>query len=83
MTGFNSKRKMAADKLQDDKCKYCVNGCIACDARAQKEALKLALEALEEAHYKIEHKQNAAKREQAITAIREALAPQEKNNGTR
>ena len=39
-----------------------------------KEALKLALEALEEAHYKIEHKQNAAKREQAITAIKEALA---------
>jgi plasmid stabilization system protein ParE len=38
------------------------------------EALKLALEALEEAHYKIEHKQNAAKREQAITAIRKALA---------
>jgi hypothetical protein len=42
-----------------------------------KEVLKLALEALEEAHYKIEHKQNAAKREQAITAIREALAQPE------
>ena len=38
------------------------------------EALKLALEALEEAHYKVEHKQDAAKREQAITAIKEALA---------
>jgi len=25
--------------LQDGKCKYCVDGCIACDARAQKEAL--------------------------------------------
>jgi hypothetical protein len=37
-------------------------------------ALKMALEALEEAHYKIEHKQDAAKREQAITAIKEALA---------
>ena len=37
------------------------------------EALKLALEALEEAHYKIEHKQDAIKREQAITAIKEAL----------
>ena len=38
------------------------------------EALKLALEALEEAHYKIEHKQDVVKREQAITAIKEALA---------
>ena len=35
MTGFNSKRDAAADKLQDGKCKYCVDGCIACDARAQ------------------------------------------------
>jgi hypothetical protein len=35
MTGFNSKRQMAADKLQDGKCKYCVDGCIACDSRAQ------------------------------------------------
>ena len=33
--GFTAKRKMAADKLQDGKCKYCVDGCIACDARAQ------------------------------------------------
>jgi hypothetical protein len=39
-----------------------------------KEALKLALDALEEAHYKIEHKQDVVKREQAITAIKEALA---------
>jgi hypothetical protein len=38
------------------------------------EALKLALEALEEAHYKIAHKQDVVKREQAITAIKEALA---------
>jgi len=75
--GFQAKRRMAADKLQeprnedewrrnnwrcqhgwlrgeqceicnaslapkpaqDGKCKYCVDGCIACDARAQKEAL--------------------------------------------
>jgi len=42
-----------------------------------KEALKLALEALEEAHYKVEHKQDAAKREQAITAIKEVLAQPE------
>ena len=35
MTGFNSKRDAAADKLQDGKCKLCVDGCIACDARAQ------------------------------------------------
>jgi hypothetical protein len=35
MTGFDSKQKMAADKLQDGKCKHCVDGCIACDARAQ------------------------------------------------
>jgi hypothetical protein len=41
------------------------------------EALKLALEALEEAHYKIEHKQDAVKREQAITAIKEALAQEQ------
>ena len=39
-----------------------------------KEALKLALEALEEAHYKMEHYQDEEKREQAITAIKEALA---------
>jgi len=37
--GFPAKRAMAAAKLQDGKCKYCVDGCIACDARAQKEAL--------------------------------------------
>ncbi len=37
--GFSAKRAMAAAKLQDGKCKYCVDGCIACDARAQKEAL--------------------------------------------
>jgi hypothetical protein len=30
--GFQAKRQMAADKLQ---CKYCVDGCAACDARAQ------------------------------------------------
>ena len=41
------------------------------------EALKLALEALEEAHYKIEHKQDAVKREQAIIAIKEALAQEQ------
>ena len=33
--GFKAKRQMAADKLQDGKCKYCVDGCIACDALAQ------------------------------------------------
>ena len=33
--GFPAKRQMAADKLQDGKCEYCVDGCIACDARAQ------------------------------------------------
>ena len=43
----------------------------------EREALKLALEALEEAHYKIEHKQDAKKREKAITAIKEALAQPE------
>jgi hypothetical protein len=35
MSGFYSKRDAAADKLQDGKCKLCVDGCIACDARAQ------------------------------------------------
>ena len=39
-----------------------------------REALKLALAALEEAHYVIEHKQDANKREQAIAAVKEALA---------
>jgi hypothetical protein len=39
-----------------------------------KEVLKLALEALEEAKFKIEHKQDIAKRDLAITAIKEALA---------
>jgi hypothetical protein len=38
------------------------------------EALKLALEALEEAQYKMEHYQDEKKREQAITAIKQALA---------
>jgi hypothetical protein len=33
--GFQAKRQMAADKLQDGKCEYCVDGCAACDARAQ------------------------------------------------
>jgi hypothetical protein len=35
MTGFNSKRDAAADKAQDGKCKLCIDGCAACDARAQ------------------------------------------------
>jgi hypothetical protein len=39
-----------------------------------KEALRLALEALSEAHYVVEHRQDVKKREQAITAIKEALA---------
>ena len=33
--GFMAKKAMAADKLQDGKCKLCVDGCAACDARAQ------------------------------------------------
>lgn len=33
--GYQAKRAMAADKLQDGKCKLCVDGCAACDARAQ------------------------------------------------
>jgi len=33
--GFQAKRAMAAAKLQDGKCELCVDGCIACDARAQ------------------------------------------------
>lgn len=43
----------------------------------EREALKLALAALEEAHYKHEHRQDATKRGQAITAIKEALAQPE------
>jgi len=33
--GFQAKRAMAAAKLQDGKCKLCIGGCAACDARAQ------------------------------------------------
>jgi hypothetical protein len=40
------------------------------------EALKLALEALEDAHHNMEHYQDEKKREQAITAIKQALAAQ-------
>jgi DNA segregation ATPase FtsK/SpoIIIE-like protein len=47
------------------------------------EALDLALEALEEAHYKVEHKQDAAKREQAITAIKQARALDKKAENAR
>ena len=43
----------------------------------QDEVLKLALEALEEAHHVIEHKQDATKRGQAINAIKAALAQPE------
>jgi hypothetical protein len=41
-----------------------------------KEAMKLALEALEDAHHTVEHKQDAIGRIKAITALREALAEQ-------
>jgi len=37
------------------------------------EALRLALKALSEAHYVVEHRQDVKKREQAITAIKAAL----------
>jgi hypothetical protein len=47
------------------------------------EALDLALVALEEAHHKVEHKQDAAKREQAITAIKQALALDKKAENAR
>jgi hypothetical protein len=33
--GYQAKRAAAADKLQDGKCKLCVDGCAACDAREQ------------------------------------------------
>jgi hypothetical protein len=39
----------------------------------QTEALRLALEALSEAHYVVEHRQDVKKREQSITAIKAAL----------
>ena len=56
MTGFNSKREAAADKLQ----------------QPVREALKLALEALEDALNK--PMWNRPKMNKAITAIKEALA---------
>ena len=40
----------------------------------ERKKLERVLESLKEAHYKIEHKQNATKRGQSITAIEEALA---------
>jgi hypothetical protein len=43
------------------------------------EALRLALEALSEAHYVVEHRQDVKKREQAINAIKEALAQSEQD----
>ncbi len=43
-------------------------------------ALEQVLEALEEAHYKVEHKQNATKREQVITTIKKLLAQQNPQN---
>ena len=43
------------------------------------EALRLALEALSEAHYVVEHRQDVKKREQAITAVKEALAQPEQD----
>ena len=43
----------------------------------EREALRLALKALEEAHYKDELKQDATKRYQAITAVFAALAQPE------
>jgi len=33
--GYRAKRQAVMDKLQDGKCKLCVDGCIACDALAQ------------------------------------------------
>ena len=44
------------------------------------EAAKLAREALEEAHYKIEHKQDPVKREKAIAALDQAIAKAEQQN---
>jgi hypothetical protein len=43
----------------------------------QRTAMQMALEALEEAHTVIEHKQDWRKREEVITALREALAQYE------
>ncbi len=40
----------------------------------ERAAMQMALKALEEAHTVIEHKQDVRKREEAITALREALA---------
>lgn len=42
----------------------------------QRAAMRCALEALEEAHTVIEHRQDVRKREEAITALREALSEQ-------
>ena len=44
------------------------------------EAAEMALEALEEAHVVVEHKQDQAKRARAMSALRHALAQPEQSN---
>lgn len=58
MTGYDSKRQMAADKLQEP----------------VREALKLALDALEESQTDNDTMEFWDRKSKAITAIKEALA---------
>ncbi|CAB5212725.1 hypothetical protein UFOVP189_41 [uncultured Caudovirales phage] len=58
MTGFNSKQQMAADKVQEP----------------EREALKLALEALEESKTYNDSMEFHDRKNKAITAVKEALA---------
>jgi hypothetical protein len=90
MTGFNSKRDAAADKLQDGKCKLCVDGCAACDARAQPaqdpDALTIAYQSgfydgRKAALFKREWNfcERCGKRTKDLTVIHTCTPPQEKN----
>jgi ribosomal protein S27AE len=69
--GFMAKKAMAADKLQDGKCKYCVDGCIACDARAQPAQEPVARE--------WNFCPRCGKRTKDLTVIHTCTPPQEKN----
>ena len=79
--GFTAKRKMAADKLHEDRIKYGASWekdgkridpmSVYKEPVTEREALKLALEALEEY---ADHEGKTRAADEAITAIKEALA---------
>ena len=70
MTGFDSKRKIALDRLDDDDVQVYAQTNLKGVEMTKNEALKLALEALETA----DETEFWNKQKEAITAIKEALA---------